>query len=1564
MQQPLDPTGLPADSQALIICPGRPPEPGAAQVVATALRGADALRRSLTGPGALAENRVQLVDQPRTAVDVAMALTLAGTVPRDVLLVCWLGPVAPPDGGEPLLVVGTEPDAERSGTLRFGQLLALTAASPARRRVVLVDGWRLGSDSSVTARPEEDLAAGFAEVAGRYGDELELLVAVSPGEQGFAAGPLPPAVASVDQLLMAGDPDGPEQLTVGGLFATAHRRLAAAGVVSATHLAGPATSETPLARNLARVTRTDAGRVEATVLLADPSPAGPVPAAAELAPTASPYPGLAAFDAGSERYFFGRSETVAEVLAALRDRPADAGPLVLVGASGAGKSSVLRAGVLPALRRGELGRAVAAGPQVLLTPTERPLDELAARVAEAIAPPGLAGVIRDAVRTDPGRLAQIVGDLVARAVDPYDPAVTTPAGPADSVEPTAEPPRARLVVAVDQFEETFTLAGDTLAGDEAQRAGFVAALAALAAPGPAGEPAPAVVLLAVRGDFYLRCVGYPELAHALARGQVVVGPMRRDEIRAAVVRPATAVGLTVSPALVELILDDLAADEDAGDAGSGSLPLLAHALRATWERRAAGTLTVDAYRAVGRLGGALAKTAASWSTGRDAAGQETAQGLLLGLVRVGEVGEATRRPRPRAALLSEVPAPGAPGVLDALIRGRLVEADENRVQLTHEALVRAWPRLREWVELDRAGALVRQRLDDGGQEWESHGRDPSLLIRGQRLTSARDWVEAGGRRRTLASPAAEFYDASVDRERAEAEQARRRTRRLRSLVAALTVLVLVATGTSVFAFNRRAAARTAESAAVTANATALSAHIAGVAETVAANNSEVAAQLAIAADRTADTPDAKTAILGASSPVRLLHAHDGSIGTVAWSPNGRVVASGSDDGMVKLWDVTHLPAVHPLGAALRQGDAKSTHAVKAVTFDDTGRLLAVGTANGDVKIYTVTSPAAPVLRDTLPTAPLDGGGVFALAFSAHGDVLAVGGYGGSAVRLYDVGAPGAPRLLSTLNGSAEQVRSLAFNPDGTLLVTGSEDGYAYLWDVTDAASPLQLQTLATPPAATAATSDIRAVAFSPTGRELAVGTSYDDVLRFTVDGKTATPATTLAANNTEVSSLGYVDGQTLGVVEAGAGVGLSLFRPGEFSYLVPTPTSKNDVAAFYTLPQPSTPWSFAADPLDDHWIVTSGSDGALRWARWNDGIAAGGEVPQFLFPRSNTSIALVTSLDTLEIYDFTPDPGHLPAPTLRAAADLTAGSAYAPFAGDLAARSGLLAVAASDQVTLWDVSDAAIARWPSRTRGDPPAKVAPLASIPRTAGTTTDVALSPDGRRLAIGTPGGLELWDITTRTAPKLLGRQPTAHKSTGLVRVAFSPDSRWLASTSNDKVLKIWDVGHRLAGGPTGTLTLPAGQNAVAFSPKGATVALGGQDNRVRLVDVADPVRPRVAGTSTSQAFQVLAVIFSPDGRQLVAGGAEDIRVWDVTNPADPRWTLSLPAIRGLNYPFTFASFLGGGRYLVVGRNYAVGSLYDLDIGQDLSRLCAGLGDVITREEWDTYLNGVPYARPCGAT
>jgi WD40 repeat protein len=472
-------------------------------------------------------------------------------------------------------------------------------------------------------------------------------------------------------------------------------------------------------------------------------------------------------------------------------------------------------------------------------------------------------------------------------------------------------------------------------------------------------------------------------------------------------------------------------------------------------------------------------------------------------------------------------------------------------------------------------------------------------------------------------------------------------------------------------------------------------------------------------------------------------------------------------------------------------------------------------------------------------------------------------------------------------------------------------------------------------------------------------------MRFTVSGQGVTPTTTLTANAAQASSIGYVDGQTLGTVSAAYGVGLSLFRADAY-YAADLPSRGEgilaNVPAFYYLPQPSTVWSFAADPRDSHWIVTAGSDGALRWARWNNGIETGEEVAGGILPRSATSVATLTDEDILNIYDFALDRDGQPVPTLRAAANIGADTSYRIGAGNLASPAQQLVTATPNEVTVWDVSDAAIAHWPARNPRAAPPQVAPLVRIPRTPRTTTDAALSPDGRRLAIGTPGGLELWDLTNPAAPKLLGKQATAHKATGEVKVAFSADGRLLTSTSNDKVLKIWEVAKNLTGDATGTLALDAGQNRVAFSPTHPIVAVGGDDHRVRLIDVTNPGQPRLAGTSPSQAFEVVGLAFSPDGRQLLAGASEDIRIWDVTDPANLRRTLSLPGIRGENYPFRSAAFLGNSRYLVVGRENPAASLYDLDIGADVRRLCAGIGNVITQVEWDSYLNDVPYTRPCG--
>ena len=1550
--------GLPADSFALIICPGG--EGGGSDAETAARDGARALRRGLTGVGGLPGDRVQIFDGSSSPAELALALTRAGSVPTEVLLICWLGPIGG-SGAEPLLVGDPAAAGSRSGTLRFSQLLALAAASPARHRVVLVDGWRTGGDQ--VPATGADLVGSFLAAATRQGPALELLVAVSESEAVFAAGGLPPAVAEVNRLLAGGDPDGAELLTVGGVFAAAQRRLGSASDVQAAHLTGAAAA-TPLARNVARLTPTDAGHSPKTVLLPNDQPPVPVPVAAELVATAdvqatSPYPGLSSFDADSADYFFGRSETVAEVVAALLDRPADAGPLVLVGASGAGKSSVLRAGVLPALRRGELPGLTPDHIQVVITPGEHPLTALVTRVLDEVAPPALAQVIVDAVRAEPARFATIISELLVHG-RPHDPTVIPDLATTPITARSLEIPGGRLVVAIDQFEETFTLCAD-----EAERAAFVTALVSLTAPRRNGAPSPALVLITVRGDFYLQCVEYPELAHALARGQVVVGPMQPEETREAVVAPATAAGLRVEPALVELILDDLAAD--GGSAGSGSLPLLAHALRATWELRVGGTLTADGYRHVGRLTGALAKTADDWFTSLDAPAQEAAQALLLGLVRVGELGEVTRRPRSRAMLLAEVEAPGAAAVLDQLIGGlRLVEADEDRVQITHEALLRSWPRLRGWLELDRAGAVLRQRLDDGGHDWVAHGQDLSLLLRGQRLAAAQEWVEGGGRRRPLASPAAEFYDASVAQERAEAAQSRRRTRRLRALVAALTALVLVAAGMTTFALISRSNSETAKNKATAAQQVAQSAHVASIAEAETSTNSEIGAQMALSAYGLADTPEARTALLDAYTPTRVLNAHKASIDAVAWSPDGRTVASGSDDGTVKLWDVTQLPTptIRPLGFPLSQGSASDY--VKAVAFDRTGHLLAVGTApsggSGEVRIYDVTNPAAPKLRDTLPQAP---SGVFALAFSPTTDLLAVGGYG-TQVDLFDVATPGLPLRVGAVKGSATRdVHAVVFSPDGTLLATGSEDGYAYLWHVGDPAATGSPQVLYNGLANWQDPGAVRAIAFDPSGTALSVGTALDYLIEFSVKNGVAKQVGRLTAVNDSVYALGYVNAHSLGVDQSGWN-GLSFYEAG-----INTVNQSSSPAAGQELDdgsgallvsyQRAVAWSFALDPQDRTWTVTAGEDGALRFAEWFQPLTYRQSAPVEVFAGPDDSTLTYTYAGDLFVYDIVNRPGVRPTEQLVKAVHLGNQGIYNSGEASYSAAAGLLAVGTPDRIQLWDVSKAAIASWPSYDPAKAPPSISPLLD---TADSKTSavaaVALSPDGRRLAIGTDkGGVELVDVSDPREPKLLGQRLAALGPLASVKVAFNPTGTLLAATSDDKNLMLWPVSENLANPPEGTLTFDDGQGAApVFSPDGRLLAVGGTKGQVRLIDVTDPHRPVVRGVTASQNFGILAVAFSPDGTEIVAGGGIDARVWDVSDVAEPRWVLSLPA----SDPVFALTFLHGGQWVMEGLNGSDSVLYDLNISRQVSYLCNLKGDVVTEQEWNNYLPDVPYRKPCG--
>lgn len=365
------------------------------------------------------------------------------------------------------------------------------------------------------------------------------------------------------------------------------------------------------------------------------------------------------------------------------------------------------------------------------------------------------------------------------------------------------PPATRPVLIIDQFEELFTLCEE-----DAERNAFLSAVRALAAPGcpdGRGEGPAALVVLGIRADYYGHCLAHPGLAAHMETGHLPLGPMSPDELRAAITEPAGRAGLVLQPGLTEVMLRDMGAHRasSGSDCSAEALPLLAHALQATWQQRTDNTLTVQGYEQTGGIHGAVEASAERVYRPLSPAARQAVPPVLLHLVHLDHGGRATRRRVALCPLTGHGPDPAAvQTVIDAFARARLLTLDADYVTITHEALLTAWPRLSQWITDDRDGLRIRQQLTDAADHWEHAGRDPDLLYRGARLAVVEQWAdEHPGAAGALVK---DFLQTSRDRADQEQCRERRYVRRLRLAVVALSALFAVTVTSMYFAFTMRA----------------------------------------------------------------------------------------------------------------------------------------------------------------------------------------------------------------------------------------------------------------------------------------------------------------------------------------------------------------------------------------------------------------------------------------------------------------------------------------------------------------------------------------------------------------------------------------------------------------------------------------------------------------------------------------------------------------------------------------------------------------------------------------
>ncbi|MER5430189.1 hypothetical protein [Streptomyces sp. NPDC002588] len=1418
-------------------------------------------------------SRITLLLDPEDDGVVVEAVEHAASTARGLLLFYFIGHglLGPQD--ELYLATHSSQSYERvAHSVPYRSIRNLLSTCPARAVVVLDCCFSGLAEAASRGRRNEALASARPQGSYLLSSASDYALSFAPAGERFTV-----FSGAVLELLEHGDPAAPAWMTLDYLYAALDRSFEDTAV-RPHRLSEDRAGELVIAANRAyrRPLRTPPD---------SPHPTDDLPC---------PYPGMEPFQAEDSDRFFGRDDLVADLLGKVCEPPG-ASPLVLLGPSGVGKSSVLRAGLLAGLERKYEADALTPWPVILLaSPGQEPMRAFGERWAQAT-----------------GRsYAEVEPELAAGRLP----------------GPVAGRPQCQVLV-IDQFEEVFTQCQDA-----AERERFIRLLCA-----DRGAHGPRVVL-GMRADHYGNCLSHPALVKALRDRSVIVPPLGEDGVRAAIEQPARAAGLQLEHGLTDLLLRDL---REGGHRDLGSaLPFLAHALRETWLRRSAGTLTLAGYADTGGIWDSVTETAERIYQELAEPGREVLRDLLLSmvLVRSGS-GEAVRRragfdelTHGRSVLQSQL----VRLVGDRLVHVRLITRDRTGAQISHEALLRAWPRLRQWIAEDRAGLVTRQQLADAADEWQRAGRQQAYCYRGVRLANAEDWTLKEGRRRPLRPLDAEFLKASRAAEDAERTRELTRARRLKQSLGAVVIALVMALVAGGIALQRNAVAQHNRKTAQTRQLEAQTRQLEAAARAEISSDPRAALWLAVAAyHRTGGDGTSRATLLDVLSGTQFSgSAQAGTTGgsPLSYSPDGRTLVMGTGIGTAEIFraigssqvqrvaDVAPSPYTEGFGLTWTwvsdhsmmliagngilgrfsltdrsepkpRGYQRLVRGLEAAGFSTDGTLLVTAPVGFGPATLWATGHGSGHARSvaSFPTRPSS---IQTITFSARHHLLALGWQDGI-VELWDVADPSAPHRLGQLPGTGDAPQTAAFSADGTRLAVGSQDAQTRLWDLSDPAHPNRVAVLS------AHGGPVTSVAFDTAGRYLVTASTDRTAILWDVSARQE-PVRAAAFSGQQAQSAAFSpDGGS--VVTADPAGQLYFWTITDRL----TPQRTGQVA-------PRTPVKYASQvmPVFPHALHPRGRLLALATGEKQMSLISlngpqtshtTATIPvgdwyrletQEIFSPNGRLLAITEQTGTTTVWNVS-DPGN-PKQWARVHIDTdeaaVPGLAFSPD-GTLMAANVL-----HHPTTLWNISRRGKPVRMTRIKqaelhgGDPlfipggkllaigtdlysvtdPRSPRRLATLPDPDGDYSRLmgnaaAVSPDSRLLLFDSLGrGILLFDISSPSKPRYLSRLPDTED---YGQFAFSPDSRMIAGPGSKNQALLWDVGIPSSPHTLAHVDLDEGLREVAFSADGSSLLT---------YDTQTVTTWRIAPLS--------AAVRDPDGRACRLAGS---------NPIQEQWADVAPDI-----------------------------------------------------------------------